>query len=126
MNKKVKSYSPGMCSEANCPFFTECKMSKQKKSQMYSPILLMTNARLESFGESVSQYNYYLSQDGKSKQRTMIINDEKPAMVNSISVSIPLVNNIENDIYHIPIDTESDQKGKKKNYCSSGIKLEPF
>lgn len=123
INKKVKSYFPGMCSEGNCPFFTECKMSRQKKLQMYSPILLMTNARLETFGESINQYNYYLvpdgvDDDGKIKyqrnQRNMIINDEKPPMIDSISVSIPLVNNIENEIYHIPIQNETDQKEKDK------------
>lgn len=123
LNKKVKSYSHGMCSESNCPFFTECKMSKQKQSQMFSPILLMTNARLETFGESVNQYNFYMVPDGadeengkvkyKSQLRTMIINDEKPAMIDSISVSIPLVNNIENEIYHIPIQNEKGQKEKE-------------
>lgn len=113
LNKKVKTYKAGMCSNV-CAFFTDCKMSKQRKEQQFSPILLMTNARLETFGESVNQYGYYIDENGMSQSRTMIINDEKPVMIDSMSVSIPLVNNIENDIYHIPIANESDQKEKDK------------
>lgn len=127
LNKKVKSYKSGMCSEINCPFFKECKISKQKQMQQFSPILLMTNARLETFGESINQYGYYIDSNGKSQPRTMIINDEKPAMVDSIPVSVPLLNNIENEIYLCPInnDIEQTEKGKllsKWNYIRTILK----
>jgi hypothetical protein len=121
LNKKVKSYKIGMCSN-ECPFFTECKISKQKQAQQFSPILLMTNARLETFGESINQYNYYIQVDKSNENeekaisfpRTMIINDEKPSMIDSLSVSIPLINTIENDICLIPIRNETDKQEKDK------------
>jgi hypothetical protein len=111
LNKKVKSFQTGMCSSA-CPFFSECKMSNQKTKQKFAPILLMTNARLETFGENINQYNYYINEN-INYPRTMIINDEKPVMIDSIPVSISLMNNIQNDIYKLTIINEQNKKDKE-------------
>ncbi|MDZ5470398.1 hypothetical protein SM124_01425 [Bacillus sp. 31A1R] len=127
LNKKVKYYKNGMCSNEECSFYKDCKMSKQRTIQQFSPILLMTNARLETFGESINQYNYYIDKEGNKQSRTMIINDEKPKMINSIRVSIPLINDIEKELFTIPVKNESEQKEKiqlisKWDYIRSRIR----
>lgn len=113
-NKRMKAYKVGMCNKVNCPFFDECKMSNQKTKQRFSPILLMTNARLETFGENLNQYEHYKNKDGAIKSRTMIINDEKPVMVDSMSVSMQMINNIDNAIRDISINNEKGKSEKKK------------
>ncbi|MGX2959483.1 hypothetical protein JNUCC23_09470 [Peribacillus sp. JNUCC 23] len=114
LNKKVNYYKPGMCSQMSCPFFNECKMSKQRNAQAFSPILLMTNARLETFGENINQYGTYIDENGKAHKRTMIINDEKPKMMDDVKVSIPLLNTIENDIHNLHIRSDSERKDQAK------------
>ncbi|CAM4050579.1 MULTISPECIES: hypothetical protein [Bacillus cereus group] len=113
-NKRMKAYKVGMCNKENCPFFNECKMSNQKTEQKSSPILLMTNARLETFGENLNQYEHYENKDGAIKSRTMIINDEKPVMVDSMSISMQMINNIDNAIRDISINNEKGKSEKKK------------
>lgn len=46
--KKVTSYTESIerCTPERCTFFSKCELGIQKKEQMYSPILAMTNARL--------------------------------------------------------------------------------
>lgn len=121
----MKAYKVGMCNKENCPFFDECKMSNQKTEQRFSPILLMTNARLETFGENINQYNYYEDKDGAIKSRTMIINDEKPVMVDSMSVSMQIINNIDNAIRDISINNEKG-KSEKRNWKRNGIRYAQF
>lgn len=101
LNKDIKVYEVGMCSEENCPYFGECKISKQKYQQIYSPILLITNARLQTCGESVDMYSTYKDKNGEKKSRTLRINDEKPPMRDTFMVNIKILNEIKNGIYKI-------------------------
>ncbi|MDZ5610506.1 hypothetical protein U2I54_26715, partial [Bacillus pseudomycoides] len=113
-NKRMKAYKVGMCNKENCPFFDECKVLTQKTEQRFSPILLMTNARLDTFGENINQYKDYENRDGESVTRTMIINDEKPTMVDSMSISMQLINNIDNAIRDTPINNGVDPNKKRR------------
>jgi hypothetical protein len=114
LNSTVKTYTPGMCSKKNCSFFTQCKMASQQTEQHYSPILLMTNARLETFNKSINEYSYYTDKDGGKSPRTMIINDEKPSMFDFLKVSMELINKIDTEIWRIAINNEGDQAEKEK------------
>jgi len=100
-NKDIKKYEYGMCSPKNCPYFGECKISKQKTSQKFSPILLITNARLETFGESLDMYCKYVDLNKESQSRNIRINDEKPSMRDNLRINIKVLNNIKNEIYSI-------------------------
>lgn len=113
LNKNVKAYKAHMCTDDNCPFFSECKISKQSKQQQFSPILLMTNARLESFGDSINSYCYYYNKDKQRVERTLLINDEKPAMIDSVPVSLKLMNDIQNDIYNLPTNSDVEKSEKE-------------
>ena len=49
-NEAIETYEYGMCSPMECPYYDKCKMSYQKQQQqVYSPLLLMTNARLKQY-----------------------------------------------------------------------------
>lgn len=45
INKKIKQGDAKVCAPANCNFYMQCKISKQKKEQEKFPILLITNAK---------------------------------------------------------------------------------
>ncbi|MGP7815534.1 hypothetical protein ACTXGU_00070 [Niallia sp. 01092] len=111
-NKEMKRYEMGMCQ--GCPFFTSCKISKQSSIQKDSPILLMTKARLETFADSVNQYTYYIDDNGEKQYRTLLINDEKPKMINTLDVSRSLVNKIDSDLSLIEIRSKEYEEKKVK------------
>lgn len=112
-NKEKKRYEMGMCQNQSCPFFTSCKISKQATNQKYSPILLMTKARLETFADSVNKYTYYVDEHGEKQQRTLLVNDEKPKMINALDVSRSLVNKIDSEISLIEIKNKEHEAKKE-------------
>lgn len=111
-NKEKKRYELGMCQ--GCPFFTSCKISKQSDEQQQSPILLITKARLETFADSVNKYTYYINEHGEKQSRTLLINDEKPRMIDTVNVSRSLVNKIDSEISLIEIHNKDYEEMKIK------------
>ena len=101
LNRSAKVYQYGMCSQEKCSYYGKCKISNQKNRQKYSPILLMSNARLETFGESLSMYSMYTDKNGEKQKRTMRINDEKPSMRDSLTINIKILKEIKSSIYTI-------------------------
>ncbi|NFC89032.1 hypothetical protein EXN13_15585 [Clostridium botulinum] len=122
LNKDFKSYENGMCSSESCPFYGECKISKQKYQQIYSPIILLTNARLETFSESINIYSTYKDIEDNLQSRTLRINDEKPSMRDAFRVDTKILNNIENEIYTIDNNEDRRKLIDKFMYISNIIK----
>lgn len=94
--KKVSSYAESIerCTPERCPFFSECELGVQKKDQMYSPILAMTNARLSyltntnNADEGVSKYTTFIRKDKEEITRKRLLIDEKPKLLNNNVVSV--------------------------------------
>ena len=97
LNKDVKVYEYGMCSN-KCTYFGQCKICNQKYEQFNSPILLMTNARLETCAEGINFYAVYKDKDGNNINRTLRIIDEKPTIRNNFRVNIDVLTDIRKSI----------------------------
>ncbi|HEY5523769.1 MAG TPA: hypothetical protein VIK26_00365, partial [Clostridium sp.] len=94
LNRDVKYYEYGMCTNEKCPSFGKCKICNQKFEQFNSPILLMTNARLETCGEGINFYSTYTDKKKKKQYRTLRIIDEKPTMRNNFKVNTNVLGEI--------------------------------
>ncbi|MFT4413887.1 hypothetical protein ACLM5H_08515 [Fredinandcohnia humi] len=106
-NEAVTSYEYGMCSSKECPFYKNCKMSYQKFQQIYSPILLMTNARFKQYGDQIEEYKKWVDKAGKEQVREIIIIDEKPAIIDDFRIDTQLFSDLKKTIEEI--DTNGDE-----------------
>lgn len=100
-NKKIKESDSKICKK--CPY-TDCKIHKQQIEQNEYPILLITNARLRETGESIKQYSSY-----KKGNRTILLIDERPEVLDSIKVNKALLNQISTEISKCEYDNTSDK-----------------
>lgn len=89
-NSAIESYEFGMCSPTECPYYGKCKMSYQKQQQVYSPILLMTNARLKQYGEKIDEYRTWIDREKKERVRDIVIIDEKPLIIDNYRIDTNL------------------------------------
>ncbi|MFT5872860.1 MAG: hypothetical protein ACI8WT_001798 [Clostridium sp.] len=108
LNRDAKVYEYGMCTSERCPNYGKCKICNQKFDQFGSPILLMTNARLETCGEGINFYSTYTDKSKNRQRRTLRIIDEKPTMRNNFKVNIEVLGEIRN-----ALDKIDDSKDKK-------------
>lgn len=112
-NESIEQYEYGMCSSNECPYYNNCKMSYQKKQQVYSPILLITNARFKQYQERIDEYKTWIDKDGNSHERNIVIIDEKPTIIDSYRIDTKLfstlketVEKIKNENMGFPSDKE--------------------
>lgn len=97
-NVGIDKYEFGMCSEQECSFFKKCKMSYQANQQHYSPILLMTNARLKQYQDNIKRYENWQDKNGVIRKRSIIIIDEKPELIDSQRVDFQLFSELKKNI----------------------------
>ncbi|HEY5588431.1 MAG TPA: hypothetical protein VIK86_05680 [Candidatus Paceibacterota bacterium] len=98
LNRDVKYYEYGMCTTEKCPSYGQCKICNQKFDQFGSPILLMTNARLETCGEGINFYSTYTDKKNDKQLRTLRIIDEKPTMRDNFKVNTVVLGEIRNSL----------------------------
>lgn len=91
INKRLKEAKPKMC--FGCDYFYKCKIGEQQKEQSKYPILLITNARLRECGESIKRYKKY-----NNGERTLLLIDERPEMLDTVKVNKALLNEIDTHI----------------------------
>lgn len=97
-NEAIESYEYGMCSPRECPYYEKCKMSYQKKQQTYSPILLMTNARLKQYGDRIEEYKTWIDKNGNKQVRDILIIDEKPAIIDTHRIDTNTFSTLKNTV----------------------------
>lgn len=102
LDKTITELKAGMC--VNCKH-KECKIFKQFEESKNFPILLMTNARINTMNEGVEKYIEW-----KGGFRSNLIIDECPNMFNDIKVNVALLNKIETYINNVQ---EYELKDKK-------------
>lgn len=115
INKKVKQGDTKVCTPANCNFFMDCKISKQQNEQKKFPILLITNARLRECGDSLNRYNKWDNGD-----RTILLIDERPDVLDTIKVSKELLNKISTTLSKLDYETTEEKtalENKFKEIC---------
>lgn len=101
LNKSIKFAESKMCKKCD---IKNCKINYQQIEQFKYPILLITNARLKEFGQSINQYkNYSLG------ERKILLIDERPQILETIKVNNALLNEIDT---HISDLTYEDMKEK--------------
>lgn len=91
INKRNKEAKSKMC--FGCDYFYKCKIGEQQNEQGKYPILLITNARLRECGESIKRYRKY-----DKGERTLLLIDERPEILDSIKVNKALLNEIDTHI----------------------------
>lgn len=87
-----------MCSPMECPYYDKCKMSYQKQQQVYSPILLMTNARLKQYGERIDEYSTWIDSNKKEHIRDILIIDEKPIIIDNYRIDTNLFSTLKKTV----------------------------
>ncbi len=92
-NKKIKQAENRMCTPKNCSYFHKCKIYKQQEEQKDYPILMITNARLRECGDSIKRYSKY-----KNGERTILLIDERPDILDTVKVNKKLLNEISTEI----------------------------
>ncbi|MCE4045155.1 hypothetical protein LXM56_13530 [Lysinibacillus fusiformis] len=83
--KKPIEYEHNLC--GRCSFRKGCPLPMKYEIQKQSPIVIMTHARLQMDGGRLSKYATWKAKDGKEYKRSRIIIDEKPPMLDVITVS---------------------------------------
>ena len=89
-NKKVRESNSQICKK--CPY-VECKIHKQHEEQKDYPILLITNARLRETSTNIKQYSTY-----NKGNRTILLIDERPDVLDSVKVNKAFLNLISTEI----------------------------
>ncbi|HHX22662.1 MAG TPA: hypothetical protein GX723_01370 [Thermoanaerobacterales bacterium] len=97
-NAAIDTYEYGMCSLMECPYYDKCKMSYQKKQQVYSPILLMTNARLKQYQDRIEEYRTWIDRDKNKQARDIVIIDEKPAIIDNYRIDTQLFSTLKKTV----------------------------
>ncbi|MCI1693288.1 hypothetical protein [Aneurinibacillus aneurinilyticus] len=111
-NEAIEEYEYGMCSGNECPFYNNCKMSYQKKQQVYSPILLITNARFRQFQERIEEYKTWIDKNGNYQERNIVIIDEKPTIIDDYRVDTDLFSTLKKTVEEVKVDV-SENKNKE-------------
>ncbi|MBU3135039.1 hypothetical protein KPL39_02030 [Clostridium gasigenes] len=102
INRKVKESKPKIC--YGCDYFNKCKIGEQQEKQKEYPILLITNARLKEFGSSIDTYKKY-----NSGERTLLLIDERPEMLDTVKVNKALLNKIDTHMNSLNYITHEDK-----------------
>lgn len=97
-NEAIEKYEYGMCSPMECPYYDRCKMNYQKQQQVYSPILLMTNARLKQYGDRLDEYRAWIDENKKEQIRDIVIIDEKPAIIDNYKIDTQLFSTLKKTV----------------------------
>lgn len=97
-NIAIESYEYGMCSPSECPYYDKCKMSYQKKQQVFSPILLMTNARLKQYQDRIDDYKTWIDRDKNEQVRDIVIIDEKPIIIDNYRIDTQLFSTLKKTV----------------------------
>lgn len=97
-NGAIESYEYGMCSPMECPYYNKCKMSYQKQQQVYSPILLITNARLKQYQDRIGEYKTWIDADKNEKSRDIVIIDEKPIIIDNYRIDTQLFSTLKKTV----------------------------
>lgn len=106
-NPRIKSSEIKMCYK--CPMFGDCKLSTQKYEQKNFPILLITNARLKECGESINRFSTW-----KDGERTILLIDERPEILDTVKVNKALLNQISTEISNCTYENV-EEKTKLEN-----------
>lgn len=112
-NEAVEKYEYGMCSPMECPFYNNCKMSYQKRKQVYSPILLITNARFKQYQERIDEYRTWIDKEGNNQKRDIVIVDEKPSIIDSYKIDTNLFSALKKTVEEIKSD-DTEMKSDKE------------
>lgn len=114
-DKSIKIAENKMCRKCT---YTNCKVKIQGYEQSKYPILLITNARLQQFGEMIgSQYKKW---DGG--ERKILLIDERPQILDNVLVSKELLNKIDTAISNVDYENMSE-KTQLSNYWKEIINL---
>lgn len=113
-NEAIETYEYGMCSPMECPYYDKCKMSYQKQQQVYSPILLMTNARLKQYGERIDEYSTWIDSNKKEQIRDILIIDEKPIIIDNYRIDTNLFSTLKKTVEETKVNG-ADIKITKEN-----------
>ncbi|SES17795.1 hypothetical protein [Psychrobacillus sp. OK032] len=82
--QKLEKYQYGVCRE--CPFKGDCIVYNKHQEQKKYPVVIMTHARLKMEADGSSKYNTWQCKDGNVYERKRIIIDEKPPLVDVITI----------------------------------------
>ena len=99
-----------------CSFYNnkECSLGKQFEDMKNSPILAITNEKLNiiSRQNKIEDYQHF---SNKTKKRKLLLIDEKPKISNNSSISIKEVNNLKNILLrYIPNRNKNSTYNQKK------------
>lgn len=122
-NEAVESYEYGMCSPVECPYYNKCKMSYQKQQQVYSPILLMTNARLKKYQDRIDEYRIWIDREKKKQIRDIVIIDEKPIIIDNYRIDTNLFSILKKTVEETKIN-ENEDIATKENLLNEILDVE--
>ncbi|CAM3183167.1 hypothetical protein FITA111629_08510 [Filibacter tadaridae] len=132
--KKPKKYHYGEC--RSCPFKEGCKVPRKHQEQKGYPIVIMTHARLKMEAGGLDRYRKWRCIDGNEYERKRIIIDEKPPIVEVISVHRPYFDQFLYDLHALSLDIPVEELVETKALinqlreqlmgASSGEKLLPI
>lgn len=114
--KKVKSYKESIvrCTQERCEFFDNCEMGRQKREQLYSPILAMTNARLSYLtntadaDKGINRFTTFIDKDKEEIARKRLLIDEKPQLLNNSVISVDEIGKMKSLVNNY--DSSDDEK----------------
>jgi nucleoside-triphosphatase THEP1 len=119
--KKVTKYAESIerCTPERCAVFSECELGIQRKEQLYSPILAMTNTRLsyltniDNPDKGVSRYTTFIDKDKEEMTRSRLLIDEKPKLFNNNIISIDEIGKMKSIVNNYdPLKDETNNHAK--------------
>ncbi|WNQ12060.1 hypothetical protein MJA45_03080 [Paenibacillus aurantius] len=84
-----------ICIYTDCHYKDQCRYFNQSKESMNYPILAITHARLSNDNEKeklYEKYNSFVDKNGKLHQRKDLFIDEKPTLIDSLTLTTDQVN----------------------------------
>ena len=118
LNKKVKMGGYKSCTPAYCSFFSKCKISKQQNEQVAYPILLITNARLRESFETIKEYSKW-----DHGNRTILLIDERPDVLNNLKVTTELLNSIATALSKLDFETPQEKTTLENKFNEVSIAI---